>query len=87
MKFVEQFKRDLGTFISNTGIKPYRLAEMAEVHHTTIYRFLSGERPGMSMESYAKIKQAMNDYLAKNVVWTPGQKEVAHGETESAIGR
>ena len=87
MKFIDQFKRDLREFIRTTGIKPYKLAEMAGIHHTTIYSFLNGARPGMSMESYAKIKQAMSDYIVKDEVWTPDQKEVTYGETESTIGR
>jgi len=87
MKFVDQFKRDIEAFVERTGLKPYKLANMAGVPPATIYRFLKGERPGMSLESYIKIKKAMSDYLAENVVWTPGQKEVANGKTESTIGR
>jgi len=87
MKFIDQFKRDLKEFFRMTGIRPYKLAKTAGVHHSTIYTFLNGSRPGMSLESYIKIKKAMSDYLAENVVWTPGQKEVANGKAESTVGR
>ena len=87
MKFIDQFKRDIKAFVEATGIKPYKLADMAEDPPATIYQFLKGRRPGMSAESYIKIKKAMNEHLADETVWTPTQaKEVADGKTESTIG-
>ena len=71
MKFIDQFRKDLIDFTNKTGIKPYKLAEAAGYHPSTVYRFLNGTRKGMQIETYVKLKDEMNKHLDKDVIWVP----------------
>ena len=61
--------------MDSTGTRAYRLEDNAGVARGTVYRFLSGQRTGLQMETYIKLKQEMHKHLDNEVVWTPDTTE------------
>lgn len=53
-------REQIRQYLKKTGMKPYKLADMAKVPRPTIYRFLDGERDVLN-KTAEMLRSAMED--------------------------
>ena len=65
MDLQEKLKAKINTFIVETGMKPYQVADGAEVPHTSIYAFLKDEKD-IALKTASQISNFIDTYREKN---------------------